>query len=85
MTLKQSIDNLESFKYTTRTKAEYGIFNAAGYQIGIGETDIVGETGTVTGAEAAQLINQGVLDFTHTFKYDEKGNLIPENNTAQQQ
>ena len=81
--IDQSIDNLESFKYTTRTKAEYGIFNAAGYQIGIGETDIVGETGTVTGAEAAQLINQGVLDYTRTFKYDEKGNLIPENNTAQ--
>ena len=51
----------------------------------MGETDIVGETGTVTGAEAAQLINQGVLDYTRTFKYDEKGNLIPENNTAQQQ
>ncbi len=86
VTLKQSIDNLESFKYTTRTKAEYGIFNAAGYQIGIGETDVVGEVGTVQGAEVAdfaQLINQGVLDYTRTFKYDEKGNLIPENNTAQ--
>lgn len=83
VTLKQSIDNLESFKYTTRTKAEYGIFNAAGYQIGIGETDVVGETGTVKGTEAAQLIKQGVLDYTRTFKYDEKGNLIPENNTAQ--
>ena len=86
VTLKQSIDNLESFKYTTRTKAEYGIFNAAGYQIGIGETDVVGEAGTAKGAEVAnfaQLINQGVLDYTRTFKYDEKGNLIPENNTAQ--
>ena len=86
VTLKQEIDNLESFKYTTRTKAEYGIFNAAGYQIGIGETDVVGEVGTVQGAEVAnfaQLINQGVLDYTRTFKYDEKGNLIPENNTAQ--
>ena len=86
VTLKQSIDNLESFKYTTRTKAEYGIFNAAGYQIGIGETDVVGEVGTVQGAEVAnfaQLINQGALDYTRTFKYDEKGNLIPENNTAQ--
>ena len=42
--------------------------------------------GTVQGAEVAnfaQLINQGVLDYTRTFKYDEKGNLIPENNTAQ--
>jgi len=86
VTLKQSIDNLESFKYTTRTKAEYGIFNAAGYQIGIGETDVVGDAGTAKGAEVAnfaQLINQGVLDYTRTFKYDEKGNLIPENNTAQ--
>ena len=86
VTLKQSIDNLESFKYTTRTKAEYGIFNAAGYQIGIGETDVVGEVGTVQGAEVAnfaQLINQGVLDYTRTFKFDEKGILIPENNTAQ--
>jgi hypothetical protein len=83
VTLKQSIDNLEKFDYTTRTKAEYGIFNAAGYQIGIGETDVVGEVGTVQGAEAAQLINQGVLDYTRTFKFDEKGNLIPENNTAQ--
>ena len=86
VTLKQSIDNLEKFDYTTRTKAEYGIFNAAGYQIGIGETDVVGEAGTAKGAEVAnfaQLINQGVLDYTCTFKYDEKGNLIPENNTAQ--
>ena len=83
VTLKQSIDNLEKFDYTARTKAEYGIFNAAGYQIGMGETDIVGETGTVTGAEAAQLINQGALDYTRTFKFDEKGNLISENNTAQ--
>ena len=86
VTLKQSIDNLEKFDYTTRTKAEYGIFNAAGYQIGIGETDVVGEAGTAKGAEVAnfaQLINQGVLDYTRTFKFDEKGNLIPENNTAQ--
>ena len=85
-TLKQSIDNLEKFDYTTRTKAEYGIFNAARYQIGMGETDVVGDAGTAKGAEVAnfaQLINQGALDYTRTFKYDEKGILIPENNTAQ--
>ncbi len=86
VTLKQEIDNLEKFDYTNRTAAAYGIYNASGYQIAYGETDAVGDAGTAKGAEVAnfaQLINQGVLDYTHTFKYDEKGILIPENNTAQ--
>ena len=86
VTLKQSIDNLEKFDYTTRTKAEYGIFNAARYQIAYDETDVVGDAGTAKGAEVAnfaQLIKQGALDYTRTFKFDEKGKLIPENNTAQ--
>ena len=85
VTLKENIDNLEKFEYSTRTTAAYAIFNSGGYQLYNTETGIVGQSRTVKGAEAAQLINQGVLDYTRTFKYDEKGNLIPENNTAQQQ
>jgi len=34
-------------------------------------------------AQAAELINAGVLDYTRTFKFDEKGNLIPENYTTE--
>ncbi len=86
VTLKQEIDNLEKFDYTNRTAAAYGIYNASGYQIAYGETDVVGDAGTAKGAEVAnfaQLIKQGALDYTRTFKFDEKGNLIPENNTAQ--
>ena len=86
MTLKQEIDNLEKFDYTNRTAAAYGIYNASRYQIAYDETDVVGDAGTAKGAEVAnfaQLIKQGALDYTRTFKFDEKGNLIPENNTAQ--
>ena len=83
VTLKQDIDNLEEFDLTTRTTSAYGIFNAAGYQISAGETPVVGTASTAKGAQAAELINAGVLDSTRTFKFDEKGNLIPKNYTTE--
>lgn len=76
ITLKQNIDELQSFSYFTNGYTYMAaLYNAAGKKV----SDILEYTSndpqTYPGANVTKLINDGRLDHTYTFTFDTKGEM----------
>lgn len=79
VTLKTDVDfsKIESIKYATGYQYETGYFNAS-YQYLSNDPGVTKEElydHTVTGTEFAQLVNEGKLNRTFTFNFDNEGKM----------
>ena len=76
VTLKQSVDEVETFTYTRGYFYAYAFYNAAGKHVKDGTPfNYINEI-PVSGAAVATIINSGRLDKTYTYTFDEKGEMF---------